>query len=102
MYLNLLIQWGGKMIKNKKLFILTLIVGIIICASLDIPYLLLATKSYTTISLFFIINAIVGATIYTLLFLSLKKVAIVKWIYVGCMALCVIVLILGLGLFLCF
>lgn len=69
------------MIKNKKLFIFTLLIGIVIVAALAVPYLVFDIK-YIPMGWWCILNCILGVTIYTLLFISLKKTPQIKGFYV--------------------
>ena len=71
------------MIKNKKLLIITLLIGVALCAAVDVPLLLLGLIKIGTIesSLFFMGNAIFGLVIYTLIYNSLNKTELIKKIY---------------------
>ena len=71
------------MIKNKKLLIVTLIVMLVLCLSIDLPILLSGAIRTVGIemSLFFIGNAILGLVGYTLIYYSLEKTKIIKQVY---------------------
>ena len=71
------------MIQNKKLFVIAIIAGFLVCLGVDMPALLLGwvRNDLFVSSLFFIGNALVGVLIYTLIYHSLKKTPVLKNIY---------------------
>lgn len=86
------------MIQNKKLFLLTTILSIIIFTVGTISFILYVDKSYSIIGFFFICNSILAGIIYSLLFSSLKKSAIIKKIYLISITFCIVILSLGVVL----
>ena len=86
------------MIQNKKLFIITMVVVFLLCLGIDVPVLLLGLATVGSLgnSLFFIGNAVFGAVVYSLLYRSLKKTAIVKNIYKIALVLVSMVFIIGI------
>ena len=71
------------MIQNKKLFILTLLIGVLLCAAIDVPLIVMQKIPFYSLTqgLFFIGNAIFGAILYSLIYRSLKKTPLIKKIY---------------------
>ena len=90
------------MIKNKKLLIITLLVGVLLCAAIDVPLLSLGFVKVGTLecALFFMVNAIFGLVIYTLIYHSLNKTEMIKKIYR--FVLCVGILVFLMGVILLF
>ena len=88
------------MIQNKKLFFITLFVGIVLCGAIDVPMLILQKVPPLSVlnGIFFIGNAIFGLVMYSLLYISLKKTEIVKKIYLFAMLIGVIVFVMGVFL----
>lgn len=86
------------MIQNKKLFIITMMMAFLLCLGIDVPVLLLDLVTVGSLgnSLFFIGNAVFGAVVYSLLYRSLKKTAIVKNIYKVALMLASMVFIIGI------
>lgn len=86
------------MIENKKLFIITLVVGILLCGAIDLPVLILRKiSSYSVLNgIFFISNAILGMIIYSLIYASLKKTVIAKKIYRFALFIGIIVFLIGI------
>lgn len=86
------------MIQNKKLFIITLLVGLLLCASIDLPLLLMQKIPFYSITqgLFFIGNAVFGAIMYSLIYRSLKTTPLIKKIYLFFLFIAVLVFIMGL------
>ena len=84
------------MFLSKKLFFTTLIVGALLFGVSTISFILYAEKSYKEIGIFFIFNSVLAGSMYSLLFFSLKKVAIVKAIYLISIFLCIVILSLGI------
>lgn len=86
------------MIQNKKLFFITLLVGLLLCASIDLPLLLMKKIPLYSLTqgLFFIGNAVFGAIFYSLIYQSLKKVPIIKKIYLFSLFIAILVFIMGL------
>ena len=71
------------MIQNKKLFIITLLSGLLLCAAIDVPLLVMQKIPLYSLTqgLFFIGNAVFGAIMYSLIYRSLKKTPLIKKIY---------------------
>ena len=71
------------MIKNKKLFFITVIVTVFLCLVIDVPILLsgIVTPLSLENALLFIGNAILAVVAYTLIYHSLEKTEIIKKIY---------------------
>ena len=71
------------MIKNKKLFFITVIVTVFLCLVIDVPILLsgIVTPLSLENALLFIGNAILAVAAYTLIDHSLEKTEIIKKIY---------------------
>lgn len=84
------------MIQNKKLFFLTLLIGTLVCAAIDVPYMLIGRKDGIALGVFIVFNAIMGLTLYSLIFKSLKKIEIVKKIYGAVMLVGTIILLIGI------
>ncbi|MBR2647031.1 MAG: hypothetical protein IKD47_05695 [Clostridia bacterium] len=86
------------MIQNKKLFFITLLVGLLLCASIDVPLLLMQRIPLYSLTqgLFFIGNAIFGIIIYSLIYRSLKKTPLIKKIYLFSLFIAILVFIMGL------
>ncbi len=88
------------MIQNKKLFIITLLSGLLLSASIDVPLLILGKIPLYSLEmgLFYIGNAILGVVMYTLIYLSLKKTAIVKKVYLFSLFIGSCVFIMGIAI----
>ena len=86
------------MIQNKKLFILTLLVGVLLCAAIDVPLIVMQKIPFYSLTqgLFFIGNAVFGAIIYSLIYRSLKKTLLIKKIYLFSLFIAILVFIMGL------
>ena len=86
------------MIQNKKLFILTLLIGVLLCAAIDIPLIVMQKIPFYSLTqgLFFIGNAIFGAILYSLIYRSLKKTPLIKKIYLFALFIAVSVFIIGI------
>ncbi len=85
------------MIKNKKLLIITILVGVLLCAAIDVPILLLGLIKVGTLasSVFFMGNAVFGLAIYTLIYHSLNKTEMLKKIYRFVVLIGVLVFLMG-------
>lgn len=90
------------MIKNKKLFTATILLGAFIIMISMIGFILYVPLNYDSIGVLFIFNSIIGSIIYSILFLCLKKSSIIKKIYIASVVLCCIVLLLGILLLIFF
>ncbi|MBO5239824.1 MAG: hypothetical protein J6B56_00180 [Clostridia bacterium] len=86
------------MIQNKKLFFITLLVGVLLCASIDVPILLMQKIPFYSLTqgLFFIGNAVFGAIMYSLIYRSIKKTPLIKKIYLFSLFIAILVFIMGL------
>ena len=86
------------MIQNKKLFILTLLIGVLLCAAIDVPLIVMQKIPFYSLTqgLFFIGNAIFGAILYSLIYRSLKKTPLIKKIYLFALFIAVSVFIIGI------
>ena len=86
------------MIQNKKLFFITLLVGLLLCASIDVPLLLMQRIPLYSLTqgLFFIGNAVFGAIMYSLIYRSLKKTPLIKKIYIFSLFIAILAFIIGL------
>lgn len=87
------------MVKNKKLFVVTILLGVISLVSIVFLFFSYETIDYKTIGAFFVSVSIVGGIIYTLLLISLERKILIKRIYYFCMFFAMIIFILGLMLF---
>lgn len=89
------------MIINKKLFIITLVVGLFLCAGIEIPVLVFEVVKIDGVALsqFLIINAAFSVILYTFIYKSLKKTRLIKRIYFALLVLAVAVFLLGLVMF---
>ena len=88
------------MIQNKKLFFITLVVGIILCGAIDVPLLILQKIPPFSLlnGIFFIGNAIFGIIMYTLIYISLKKTEIVQKVYRFALLIGIMVFVMGIFL----
>lgn len=88
------------MIQNKKLFFITLVVGIILCGAIDVPLLILQKIPPFSLlnGIFFIGNAIFGIIMYTLIYISLKKTEIVQKVYRFALLIGIILFVMGIFL----
>lgn len=87
---------GVEMIQNKKMLLLTLLIGALVCAAVDVPYMLIGRKDGIALGFFVVFNALMGLTLYTFIFKSLKKTEIVKKIYTAIMVVGSIILLVGI------
>ena len=87
---------GVKMIQNKKMLLLTLLIGAVVCAAVDVPYMLIGRKDGIALGFFVVFNAMMALILYTLIFKSLKKIEIVKKIYTAIMVVGSIILLVGI------
>lgn len=83
------------MIKNKKLFVVAIILLIAFSIGFSI-YMQNDIKSFKLLGIAFIVSAIVGFAFYTLLYMSLDRKANMVKIYRRVIVLAVIVFIVGL------
>lgn len=88
------------MIQNKKLFVITLVVGLVLCIGVDVPFILFNRISSLSLlhGIFFIGNAILGAIIYSLIYFSLNKTTIVKKVYRYSLFLSVLIFVSGVAI----
>lgn len=88
------------MIQNKKLFFITLVVGIILCGAIDVPLLIMQKIPPFSVAngIFFIGNAIFGLIMYSLLYVSLKKTEIVQKVYRFALLIGIMVFVMGIFL----
>lgn len=86
------------MIQNKKLFIIALLSGLLLCAAIDVPLIVMQKIPFYSLTqgLFYIGNAIFGAIIYSLIYRSLKKTPLIKKIYLFALFIAVSVFIIGI------
>ena len=86
------------MIQNKKLFFITLSVGLLLTVSIDLPLILMQKIPFYSLvqGLFFVGNAILGAIMYSLIYLSLKKSPLIKKIYLFILFIAILLFIMGL------
>ena len=86
------------MIQNKKLFIITLLSGLLLCGAIDAPLIIMQKIPLYSLTqgLFFIANAVLGAIMYSLIYRSLKKTPLIKKIYIFSLFIAIFVFIIGL------
>ena len=86
------------MIQNKKLFIITLLSGLLLCVAIDVPLIIMQKIPFYSLTqgLFFIGNAVFGAIMYSLIYRSLKKTPLIKKIYRFSLFIAILVFIMGL------
>ena len=86
------------MIQNKKLFIITLLSGLLLCVAIDVPLIIMQKIPFYSLThgLFFIGNAVFGAIMYSLIYRSLKKTPLIKKIYMFSLFIAILVFIMGL------
>ena len=86
------------MLQNKRLFIITLLVGVLLCAAIDVPLIVMQKIPFYSLAqgLFFIGNAVFGVIIYSLIYYSLKKTLLIKKIYLFALFIAVSVFIIGI------
>lgn len=84
------------MFRNKKLFIITTLLGGISLAAIVLLFFFYIPINYKTIGVFFMVLSVIGKIIYTLIFISLERKILFKRIYYVCMSFAIIIFVLGL------
>lgn len=85
---------GGNMIKNKKLFIVAILILVAVFV-VFMTFMLNDNKNLKAIGTLFVINAILAFISYLLLYKSLRKSGIIKRIFQIIVVICIFVLIAG-------
>ena len=86
------------MIENKKKFIIALCFSLVIVC-IELPCVLFV-ENISRSGWFYLVSSFLGMVGYTLFFISLKKVKIIKKIYLIAMVIGLIVLIMGVLMYL--
>ena len=84
-------------IRNKKLFIFSIVLAIIFALFVNLPYILkhAGNINFKDFGIFSMINSLVGSFYFTLMFISLEKNKIVKKIYAFFLFICIVLLFSG-------
>lgn len=84
------------MFKNKKLFFISLIVGVIVFGVPFFSFMFGRNKSDNDLGILFIFSSIICFAMYTLMYISLNKKPIIKKIYKVIVAFSILLLSMGI------